>query len=70
MTKRIEISGIHLVVDGDLQKYIVKKIHKIERYIPKASRASLQVEVKLKEEKSKDKKHCQCEIIMHLPGRT
>ncbi|MEK7471995.1 MAG: ribosome-associated translation inhibitor RaiA [Patescibacteria group bacterium] len=69
MTKRIEISGIHLVVDGDLQKYIVKKIHKIERYIPKASRASLQVEVKLKEEKSKDKKHCQCEIIMHLPGQ-
>lgn len=68
MIKRIEISGIHLDVDSDLQKYIVKKIRKIERFVPKAARASLHVDVKLKEEKTKDKKHCQCEIIMHLPG--
>lgn len=68
MIKRIEISGIHLEVDSDLQKYIVNKIRKIERLVPKASRPSLHVEVKLKEEKTNDKKHCQCEIIMHLPG--
>lgn len=68
MIKRIEISGIHLDVEHDLQKYITKKVQKIERLVPKASRKSLHIEVKLKEEKTKDKKHCQCEIIMHLPG--
>lgn len=69
MIRRIEISGIHLEIDSDLKKYIVKKIRKMERLVPKTSRSSLHVEVKLKEEKTKDKKHCQCEIIMHLPGQ-
>jgi len=67
MIRKIEISGIHLEVDSDLQKYIVKKIRKMERLVPKTSRTSLHVEVKLKEEKTKGKKHCHCEIIMHLP---
>lgn len=68
MIKKIEISGIRLEVDKDLQKYITNKIRKIERYIPKNSRRNVHVEVKLREEKAKDKKHCFCEIIIHLPG--
>ncbi len=68
MIKRVEISGIHLDVESDLRKYIVKKIKKTERYVPRNLRSSLHVEVKLKEEKTKNKKDCQCEIIMHLPG--
>ncbi len=68
MIKKIEISGIRFDVDKDLQKYITNKVRKIERYIPKNSRQNIHVEVKLREEKAKDKKHCFCEIIIHLPG--
>jgi ribosomal subunit interface protein len=68
MIKKIEISGVRFIVDKDLQKYITNKVRKIERYVPKNSRQNIHVEVKLREEKAKDKKHCFCEIIIHLPG--
>lgn len=68
MIKKLDISGIHFEVSKELQRYIVKKVKRVERYIPKKSRQSVRVEVKLREEKSKDKKQCHCEIIMHLPG--
>lgn len=68
MIKKLEINGIHYEVNNELQKYIVKRVKKIERYIPKYARGSVHVEVKLNEENSKDKKQCRSEIIMHLPG--
>lgn len=67
MIQRLDISGIHLHVDDDLRKYVYKKIGRLDRYIPKNHRASVHMEVKLKEEKAKDKKKCTCEVILHLP---
>jgi putative sigma-54 modulation protein len=67
MIERFEVSGVHLQVDDDLRKYVHKKIGRLDRYIPKHSRQSAHVEVKLKEAKAKDKKECTCEVIMHLP---
>ena len=68
MIKHLEITGVHMQVGDDLQKYVAKKIGKLDRYIPKLARESVHVQVKLKETKAKNKDERTCEVIMHLPG--
>jgi ribosomal subunit interface protein len=68
MIERIEVNGIHTEVHEDLQKYILKKIGKLDSYMPRHARDSAHVEVKLKEHKVKDKNNYTCEVIIHVPG--
>jgi putative sigma-54 modulation protein len=70
MIKRLEISGVHMEVGDDLRKYATKKIGRIDRFIPKASRESVHVDIKLKESKARDKNERTCEVILHLPHET
>lgn len=70
MLQRIDVSGVHYIVEPNLQKYITKKLGSLDKYLPRRSRASTHVEVKLKESKAKDKKQCNCEVIMHAPHET
>lgn len=56
-----------MTVGDDLRKYVTKKIGKLEKYIPKHSRGSVQAEVKLKESKLKTMEQRTCEVILHLP---
>ncbi|HUC90217.1 MAG TPA: ribosome-associated translation inhibitor RaiA [Patescibacteria group bacterium] len=67
MIRKIEISGVHMDVGDDLQKYAIKKLGSLDKYIPRLARASAHLEVKLKETKSKDKNERTCEILLHLP---
>jgi ribosomal subunit interface protein len=64
---KITIEGINTEVDDDLEKYIIKKIGKLDKYIPRNARGSAHAQVYLKEFKIKNKKQCTCEIVMHLP---
>ncbi|HUD05608.1 MAG TPA: ribosome-associated translation inhibitor RaiA [Candidatus Saccharimonadales bacterium] len=68
MIKNIEVSAIHMKVDDDLQRYIQKKIGLLDKYTSRRIRTSLRADVMLKEEKSKDKNSCTCEVIIHLPN--
>ena len=43
---------------------------RLDRYVPKAGRESVHVQVKLKESKAKDKNQRTCEVVMHVPGET
>lgn len=70
MIKRLEINGIHTDVPDSLKKYVIKKIGKLDNYIPRTARESAHAEVKLKERQAKDKKNCTCEVILHLPNET
>jgi len=67
MIKRLNIDGVHMDVGPDLKKYVGKKIGRLDRFVPKDSRESVHVEVKLKEGKAKDKNERTCEVIFHLP---
>lgn len=67
MIKQLEITGVHMQVGEDLRKYVTKKIGRLDRYIPRTSRESAHVQVKLKEAKKDGKKECICEVIMQLP---
>ncbi len=68
MIKKLEINGVHMVVNDDLKKYVIKKISRLDRYMPRHARDSAHAEVFLKEAKIKAKKQCTCEVVLHLPG--
>lgn len=70
MINKLEITGIHTDANSDIQKYVKKKIAKLDAYMPRHARKSAHADVKLKESKSKDKKESTCEVILHLPGET
>jgi putative sigma-54 modulation protein len=70
MINKLEITGIHTDTSADIQKYLRKKIAKLDGYMSRHAQKSVRVEVKLKEAKAKDKKQCTAEVVMHLPGET
>jgi putative sigma-54 modulation protein len=67
MIQKLEISGVHLEVNDDLRKYVIKKIGRLDKYIPKQARDASHAEVKLKEGRAKDKNQRTCEVLLHLP---
>lgn len=67
MIQNIQMTGVHTKLSKNEEDYIGKKIGPMDRYIPKGARESTKAEVKIKEEKSKDKSKFTCEVIMHLP---
>lgn len=67
MIQNLQINGVHTDVGDELRRYVVKKIGKLDSYIPRHARQSVHAEVKLKESRAKDRKLQTCEVIMHLP---
>jgi putative sigma-54 modulation protein len=67
MIKKLEIAGVHMEVSDDLRKYVLKKIGKLDKYMPKAARMAAHVEVKLKERTAKGKNERTCEVVVYLP---
>jgi ribosomal subunit interface protein len=70
MIQKLSISGVHMAVDDDLHKYVVKKIGTLDQYVPRKARQSIHTDIKLKESKAKDKKEWTCEIVFHVPHST
>lgn len=67
MIERLEITGKHVDITDDLKKYVIKKVSRLDRYVPKHARESVHAEIKLMQSKSSDKKQYTCEVILHLP---
>jgi ribosomal subunit interface protein len=71
MLQKLEIRGVHTVVNDSLKKYVTKKIGGLDKYLSKHARQSAHAEVHLKEmPKHKDNNHCICEVTLHLPQQT
>jgi putative sigma-54 modulation protein len=67
---KLEIDGVHKLDNRDISRYINKKIGGLDKYLPRHARKSAHAEVKVREEKVKDKKVCMCEVVLHLPHDT
>ena len=67
MITRLDITGVHMNVGDDLKKYVMRKIGRLDRFIPRHGRESVHAEVKLKEGRAKNKDERTCEVILHLP---
>jgi len=70
MIKKFEIIGVHIEVDPKLHSYITKKLGDLDRYIPRHSRESAHLEVRLNESKIDGKTQFICEVTLYLPHET
>lgn len=71
MIQKLEITGVHMKVDDKLRAYAIKKIGRLDRFIPRKAREAVHAEVLLKDDpKKKDKKEYTCEVVIHLPQDT
>jgi ribosomal subunit interface protein len=67
MIERLEIQFIHGKRDENLEKYVTKKIGRLDRFLPRHCRASAHAEVLLKESKARDGRGYCVEVTLHLP---
>ncbi|HUC88055.1 MAG TPA: ribosome-associated translation inhibitor RaiA [Candidatus Binatia bacterium] len=67
MINKPEIISVHAKLDKDLEEHVNKKISQLDRYVPRKSRESLQITVRLKNDNNKEKSHYKCEVVMQLP---
>ncbi len=67
MIERLEIDGIHMEVGDELRRYVVKKIGKLDKYLPRRAKGVAHLEVKLKSSSNKGKKQYTCEVILTVP---
>jgi putative sigma-54 modulation protein len=66
--RQIAIKTIHTETTKDLTRYIHQKIAKLNDFIPRYARKSAHCEVRLSENKVKDRRQCTVEVTLHLPG--
>jgi len=66
--QKLEITGVHTSVDDKLQRYVTKKIGKLDTYIARHARKSAHAEVLLKKNMPKSNRASfACEVVLHLP---
>lgn len=70
MIARIDKSGTNLELDGDVAKYIDRKIGHLDRYMPRSARKAAHAVVTLRETGNQDGNKYECEAILKLPGET
>ena len=84
MINKLEINGVHIKIDDKLRAYTIKKIGKLDRFIPRHARESAHAEVFIKEINVQGKpkggkqaargragaKEYTCEVVMRLPKET
>ncbi len=68
MITHIDVAGINLELGDDIKKYIRKKVGRLDKYITRHARATVRVEVKIKQNNDKIGNKYQCEVIVHVPG--
>lgn len=66
MINKIEMNGVHLDIDDKTYKYVMKKLGKLDKYLPKKSKESAHLEVMLKDT-GKAINHAICEVVLFLP---
>ena len=64
---KITLKGVNFSISEDLDKYVSKKIGKLDKYVSRNVRSSAHAQIYLKEANVKNKKQCTCEVVLHLP---
>lgn len=70
MIQKFEITGVHVEINQQLREYIIKKLGSIDRYLPRHSRDSAHLEVRLNESKIDGKIQTICEVTLYMPHDT
>ena len=70
MVQKFELSATQMELDERLKKYVMKKLATIDKYLNRHIRPSAHLEVRLKEQKTKNQKQSICDVVLHLPHDT
>lgn len=70
MINLITITGVKYDVDDATKKYVIKKISRLDRYLPRHARKSASAEVLLKEVNRAHGNKYEAEIVVRVPNKT
>jgi putative sigma-54 modulation protein len=68
MISQIKVSGINYEVDEATHKYAVKRIGRLDRYLPRHARKTVSVELKLEQVNHDHGNKYEAEVILNIPG--
>lgn len=69
MIQSIAITGVKYDIDDTTKKYVMQKIGRLDRFLPRHARKSVTAEVKLKEVNRDHGNKYEAEIILHVPDK-
>ncbi|HPF31288.1 MAG TPA: ribosome-associated translation inhibitor RaiA [Candidatus Saccharibacteria bacterium] len=69
MITSIQVTGIAYEIDEPTKKYVMKKVGKLDRYLPRHARKSVSAEVKLSQVNRDFGNKYEAEIIMQIPNK-
>lgn len=67
MIAPINIVGLKMDLDEDIKRYAMKKIGRLDRYLPRHARESAHAEVRIRDAKKAHGNRYECEVVLHLP---
>lgn len=70
MITSIEITGLNnYTLDDITKKYVIKKIGRLDRYLPRHARTSVSAEVRLKEVNRNHGNKYEAEVMLNVPDK-
>ena len=69
MIEAIDITGTKYDVDETTRKYVMKKIGRLDRYLPKHARKSVTAQVRLRQVNRDFGNKYEAEVILHIPDK-
>lgn len=68
MISQIKVSGIAYEVDDATRKYAIKRIGRLDGYLPRHARKSMSAEIKLEQVNHDHGNKYEAEVILSIPG--
>ena len=69
MIASIDITGVKYTPGDQVQKYVLRKIAKLDKYLPRHARKSVTADVKLKQVNRDHGNKYEAEIILNVPEK-
>jgi len=70
MIASVDITGVKYTADQTTLKYVMRKIARLDRYLPKHARKSVTADVKLKLVNRDHGNKYEAEVILNVPDKT
>ncbi|HEY8886240.1 MAG TPA: ribosome-associated translation inhibitor RaiA [Candidatus Microsaccharimonas sp.] len=69
MIASVDITGVKYVAGDQIRKYVMRKIARLDRYLPRHARKSVTADVKLKQVNRDHGNKYEAEIIINVPDK-
>lgn len=69
MIASIDMAGVKYTIDDTTKKYVIRKIGRLDRYLPKHARKSVTADVKLKQVNRDHGNKYEAEVILNVPDK-